>query len=77
MKELWNRIKKFIYHLVYDEEELEMPIERFNGSKLGLTYDESRPQSGMHEPLPDSAIRPEIETPFDRAKHNVDQKKDN
>lgn len=77
MKELWNRIKKFIYHLVYDEEELEMPIERFNGSKLGLTYDESRPQSGMHEPLPDSAIRPEIETPFDRAKHNADQKKDN
>ena len=77
MKELWNRIKKFIYHLVYDEEELEMPIERFNGSKLGLTYDESRPQSGIHEPLPDSAIRPEIETPFDRAKHNADQKKDN
>lgn len=77
MKELWNRIKKIIYHLVYDEEELEMPIERFNGSKLGLTYDESRPQSGMHEPLPDSAIRPEIETPFDRAKHNADQKKDN
>lgn len=54
-----------------------MPIERFNGSKLGLTYDESRPQSGMHEPLPDSAIRPEIETPFDRAKQNADQKKDN
>ncbi len=54
-----------------------MPIERFNGSKLGLTYDESRPQSGMHEALPDSAIRPEIETPFDRAKHNADQKKDN
>lgn len=54
-----------------------MPIERFNGSKLGLTYDESRPQSGMHEALPDSAIRPEIETPFDRAKNNADQKKDN
>lgn len=77
MKELWNRIKKFIYHLVYDEEELEMPIERFNGSKLGLTYDESRPQSGMHESLPDSAIRPEIETPFDRAKHSADQKENN
>lgn len=52
-----------------------MPIERFNGSKLGLTHDESRPESGTHETLPDSAIRPEVETPFDRANKAATGKK--
>ena len=54
-----------------------MPIERFNGSKLGLTHDESRPESGTHETLPDSAIRPETETPFDRANKAAAEKRMN
>ena len=54
-----------------------MPIERFNGSKLGLTHDESRPESGTHETLPESAIRPETETPFDRANKAAMEKRMN
>ena len=54
-----------------------MPIERFNGSKLGLTHDESRPESGTHETLPESAIRPETETPFDRANKAAAEKRMN
>lgn len=41
-----------------------MAIERFNGSKLGLTQDETRTTKAP-ELAPESAIRPE--TPFDRA----------